>query len=90
MVCDGVVGVQRGHHQVAGLGGGQRGRDGLQIAQLADQHDIWILAQDVLERRREAVGVGAHLALVDRRAVALVHVLDRVFDRDDVAGAACD
>ena len=42
-------------------------RDGLQVAQLADQDDVGVLAQDVLERVGERLGVGADLALVDQR-----------------------
>ena len=39
-----VLGVQGGEHQVAGLGRGQGDRDRLEIAQLADQDDVGILA----------------------------------------------
>ena len=51
IVCTRRVGVQRREGQVAGLGDGQRGLDRLEVAHLADQHDVRILAQDVLERR---------------------------------------
>ena len=79
--------VQRAEHQVAGLRGLDRDRDGLEIAQLADQHDVGILAHRRAQRRLEAVGVRADLALVDQAALVLVHELDRVLDRDDVVGA---
>ena len=45
------VGVQRREGQVAGLGDGERGGDGFQVAHFADQDDVGILAQGVLERR---------------------------------------
>src|SRR5256885_506319 len=44
----GALGVQRGEDEVAGLGGGQRGRGRLQVAQLANQDDVGVLAQRVL------------------------------------------
>ena len=46
-------GVQRAEHQVAGLGGGQRQRDGLQVAHFADQDDVGILAQRAAQRGGE-------------------------------------
>ena len=47
-----VVGVQRGEHEVTGLGDGQRGGDALGVAHLAHEHDVGVLA----ERGAEAVG----------------------------------
>ena len=60
---------------------------GLQVAQLADQDDVRVLPQRVLERRRERRRVGADLALVDQAPLVLVEELDRVLDGDDVRGA---
>ena len=65
----GVVGVQRGEDQVAGLGDGQREPDRLQVAHLADQQHVGVLAQRRAQRVGERRGVGADLALVDRRAL---------------------
>src|SRR5438552_1229066 len=59
------VRVQGGEHQVAGFRDGQRRPDRLEVAHLADEYDVRVLPQRVLERRREARGVGADLALVD-------------------------
>jgi ADP-dependent phosphofructokinase/glucokinase len=73
--------VQRGEHEVARLGDGERGLDGLEVAHLAHEHDVRVLAQHVLERLLEAARVEAHLALVDHRELVRVQVLDRVFDR---------
>ena len=57
--------VQRGEDEVAGLGRGQRGRDRLEVAHLADEDHVRVLAQRGLEGEREGLGVGAELALVD-------------------------
>ena len=40
-----VVGVQRGEHQVAGLGDREREADRLEVAHLADQQDVGVLPQ---------------------------------------------
>ena len=79
-----VLGVQGGEHEVAGLGRGQRGRDRLEVAHLADEDHVGVLAQGGLEAEREALRVGAELALVDDAALVLVQELDRVLDRQDV------
>ena len=80
----GVLGVQRREHEVAGLRRGQGGRDRLDVAHLADEDDVGVLAQRPLERKGEALGVGAELALVDEAALVGVQELDRVLDRHDV------
>ena len=64
-----------------------RDRDRLEIAHLADEDDVRILAQRGAQRVLERVGVRPHLALVDQALLVLVHELDRIFDRDDVIGA---
>ena len=46
-----VLGVQRGEDEVAGLGRGERGRDGLEVAHLTDEDDVGVLAQHVLAAR---------------------------------------
>jgi hypothetical protein len=83
----GVLGVEGGEDQVAGLGRGQGDRDRLQVAQLPDQDDVGVLAQDVLEGAGERLGVLAHLALVDQAALVGVEKLDRVLDGHDVVFA---
>ena len=45
--------VQRREHQVAGLGGEQRRLDRLEVAHLADEDDVGILAQRAAQRVRE-------------------------------------
>ena len=84
IVCGGVLGVQGGEHEVAGLGRGQRGRDRLEVAHLADEDHVGVLAQRGLQRGGEALRVGAELALVDHALLVGVHELDRVLDRHDV------
>ena len=83
----GVLGVQGREDEVAGLGGGQRHRDGLEVAHLADQDDVGVLAQHVLERVLERLGVLPHLALVDDALLVPVEELDRVLDGHDVLAA---
>jgi hypothetical protein len=68
-------------HQVAGLGGSQRGRDRLQVSHLPDQDHVRVLAQRALEGRREVDRVGADLALVEDALLVLMEELDRVLDR---------
>ena len=81
-----VLGVQRGQHEVTGLGRRQRHRRRLEVAQLADQDDVGVLAQCPLERLGEARSVAADLTLVHQASRVLVHVLDRVLDGHDVGG----
>jgi len=71
---------------VAGLGGGQRRAHGLLVAHLADQDHVGVLAQHAAHGAAEADRVGADFALVDDRVLVGVQVLDRVLERDDVAG----
>ena len=80
----GRLGVQGGEDEVAGLGRGQRGGDRLQVAHLADQDHVGVLAQGGAQAEGEVGRVGADLALVDDRAFVLVQELDRVLDRQDV------
>ena len=58
--------------------------DRLEVAHLADEHDVRVLAQRRAQRVREAVGVAVHLALVDQAVLVRVEVLDRILDREDV------
>ena len=76
-----IVGVERREHQVAGEAGLDRDLGGLEVADLADQDHVRVLAQD----RAQARGEGEpdrrlHLDLADARQLDL----DRVLDRDDV------
>ena len=51
---DRAVGVQRAEDQVTGFGHGQRHLDRLDVAKLADQDEVRVLAQDALERGVES------------------------------------
>ena len=80
--------VQRREDEVAGLGRGERGRDRLEVAHLADEDHVRVLAERGAERLGEAsVASDADLALVDDAALVPVQELDRVLDREDVLGA---
>ena len=86
--ADGGVGrgrVQGGQHKMARVRGGEGGHERLAVAHFADDDDVGILAHDVDEGAFEAERIEADLALFDDRLLVLEHVLDRVFERDDVA-----
>jgi hypothetical protein len=77
----GVVGVQRGEHEVTG----QRRLDGdlggLEVADLADENRVGILAEEAAQRRREVEPDALpHLHLIDAHQVEL----DRVLGGHDV------
>ncbi|OPZ19969.1 MAG: hypothetical protein BWZ10_00791 [candidate division BRC1 bacterium ADurb.BinA364] len=61
--------------------------DAFQVAHLAEQYHIRVLAQSMLERHIEADGVDADFALLDHRFAIPINILDRVFDRHDVLAA---
>ena len=79
--------MQGAEHEVTGLGGGERRRDRLEVAHLADEDHVGVLAERSLQRFREARRVGTDLALVDDAALVAVHELDRVLDRENVVAA---
>ena len=70
---------------MSGLGAGQRQADRFQIAHLADQDDVRILAQRAAQSVGERQRVRSDLALVDQAFLRLVNELDRVLDGEDVA-----
>ena len=67
--------------RVGGAHGGEKA-DG--VAHFADHDDIGVLAQDVFETVFEGKRVQPDFALLDYRLVVFEHILDRVFQRDDV------
>ena len=79
--------VQRREDEVAGLGRGQRGRDRLEVAHLAEEDHVGVLAERGAQSVGERGRVRADLALVDDAALVVVQELDRVLDRHDVVGA---
>jgi len=77
--------MQRGDHEVAGVGGREGGHERLAVAHFADHDDIGVLAHDVDERPLETQRVEPDLALFNNRLFVLENVFDRVFQRNDVA-----
>ena len=73
--------------EVAGLGGGQRRRDRLEVAHLAEEDHVGVLAERATQGVGEPGRVLPDLALVDDAALVMVQELDRILDRDDVVGA---
>ena len=78
--------MQRPEDEVSGLGGGEGRRDRLEVAHLAEEDHVRVLAKRGAQGLAEGNGVGADLALVDDALLVLVHELDRVLDREDVIG----
>jgi hypothetical protein len=76
--------VERGEDQVTGLCDGEGGLDRVEVAHLADEHDVRVLTKDVTKSALERRGVGADLALVHHRHLVRMEVLDRVLDGEDV------
>ena len=76
--------MQRAEDEVAGLGGGQRSADRLEVAHLADENHVGVLAQRRTQACAEAECVDPDLALIDDAALVPVHELDRILDREDV------
>ena len=83
----GVVGVQRREDEVARLGHGEGDLDRVDVAHLADEQDVGVLAEGGAKCAVERGAVEADLALADRGRLVVVDVLDRVFDREDVTSA---
>ncbi len=79
------VRVQCAHHEHAHLGGRHRDAHRLEVAELADEDRVGVLAQGGVQRVRERRAVHADFALAHQAQLALMHELDRVLDREDVA-----
>jgi len=71
---------------VTGLGDGDRGRDGFEVPHLADQEHVRRLAEGRPQRVGKGGDIGTDLALLDNTSLVPVHILDRILDRDHVAG----
>ena len=80
----GVDGMQRGKHEVAGLGRLQRDFNRLLVAHFAHQNDLGRLPQGRAQRQRKAGRVAVQLALVNDGLLVAVHEFDGIFDREDV------
>ena len=81
------VGVERGEHQMSGQARLYGDLGGLEVADLADHHDVGILAQDGAQAAREGhFDLGVDLRLAD----AVDVILDRILDGHHVAGVVVD
>ncbi len=83
----GIVGMQRGEHQMPGLGRSQNSGDGLRIAHLADQNHIRSLTQNAAHGAGEIRSIAAHLNLLDDGAAIGVHEFNGILDSHDVIPA---
>src|SRR5207245_5417374 len=82
-----VVGVQRGEDHVSGEGGLDGDVDRLQVADLADQDDVGVLADDV----PQAGGEGQPDLRLHRDLIhALQLVFDGILDGEDLAVGRVD
>ena len=81
--------VQGSEHEVAGLGRGQGEPNRLEVAHLAHQDDIGVLAKRGAQRLAEAERVPMDFTLADEALPAPVDELDRVFDGEDVPALGC-
>ena len=82
-----VVRVERREHEVTGLGDRQRELHGLGVAHLTDEDHVGVLAEGGAQRRAKlwvSLPTSRWLTADD---LCVVHVLDRILDRDDVATA---
>ena len=70
--------------EVSGLCGGERHPDRFEVTHFADQDDVGVLPQHVLERVLERLGVLADLTLVHQAHLVTVQELDGVLTRHDV------
>ena len=77
--------MQRSEHQVAGLGRFQGRGKGFLIPDFADQNHIGVFPQGRPQGVVESEGVQPHFPVPDEGLAALVHELDGILDREDVA-----
>ena len=82
----GIVRVQRAEYEKARLGRGERERNRFEIAHLAHEHNIGVLAQRCLKPGGKRIRVARHFSLRDDAALVVVHEFDRFFDCHDVLG----
>src|SRR5229473_601295 len=69
---------------MAGLRGHHRDFDSGAVAHFADKNDFRRLTESGAQSSRIIVKVVSELALVESRFALWMHILDRVFQRDDV------
>ncbi len=79
--------VERGKHEVTGLGRLQRGAHRVDVPDLADEDHVGVLAHARPQGTGELQRVGVQLALADRGHLVVVEELDRILNGEDVAAA---
>ena len=72
---------------MSGLGSEQCCGNCLVISHLSYQYDIRVFSQGTADRRRKIGNIFANFSLMDQGLFTLIHVLDRIFDGDDMAVA---
>ena len=80
----GVNGVQRGKHQVAGLGCFQRNFNGFTVTHLANQNNFWRLPQRGPQRHRKRRRVAVQFTLMDYAILMRVQKFDRIFNGENM------
>ena len=80
------LGVQRREHEVPGLGRGERGRDRLEVAHLADEDHVGVLAERGAQPLAEPGTSEPISRWLTMQRWCQVQELDRVLDREDVLG----
>ena len=58
--------------------------NGLRIPHLTDQNDIRIFSKRCAEAIRIGLCIGSDLPLIDNALIRLIHILDRILERDDM------
>src|SRR5205823_9838664 len=77
-----IIRMERAKDQMARKSGPDRNVGSLEIANLSDHDDVGILTDDVTQSRSECkTDLRIHVDLID----AIHLILDRIFDRDDLA-----
>ena len=76
--------MQSGESQVTRLSYGQSRFNRFQIPELANEADIRILPEDVLQRVLERGRIGTDFPLIDHTALVIVEIFDRVLNGHDV------
>jgi hypothetical protein len=71
---------------VAGLGGGEGDLDGVAVAHLADEDDLWGLAEGGAQAAGVVVEVRAEFALGEGGVLVAMDEFDGVLESDDVDG----
>ncbi len=75
--------MQRGEDHIANFSRFQSQPDGLEVPHFANQDDIRVLSQRTPQCFVETQRIPVDFSLVHKAFLALVHKIDRIFDRQD-------